>query len=444
MLRSPRVRRRATLLGVPSVHASLVYADAKGQILDHPDLAMAGSAAGRLVSPEPEDLIPLPAGSELFLLPDRLPVGLDPRSGGSVTLDQDPVDGGTVTAIAAFVAPAHTQLLSAAYAGKPGARVLPLFAYTAVGWRDGGFVVPAMRVDPDTRQDIGTYDARTLTRSTQRRLRDEPDNRLLRHLGRCALESGCPAARNLFLGRWEAPLPCSPGCNASCVGCISRQTDSGICATQERIDFVPTPDEIAGVAVPHLVRAARAVASFGQGCEGEPLLQADTIAAAIRRIRAATPRGTVNLNTNASLPERVAQLADAGLDSMRVSLSSARPSYYERYVRPHGFGFASVLESIGQMKRKRRHVSLNYFILPGFTDEPEEIEALARLVDQTGVDMIQMRNLNIDPEWYLGRIGHTPRGQPRGIRALRDDLARAFPALRFGYFNPCLDPAAGP
>ncbi|MBV5345336.1 MAG: hypothetical protein JZU63_07315, partial [Rhodoferax sp.] len=58
--------------------------------------------------------------------------------------------------------------------------------------------------------------------------------------------------------------------------------------------------EIAAVAVPHLQRAEHAIVSFGQGCEGEPLLQAQTIAQAIRRIRKKTSRGTINLNSNAS------------------------------------------------------------------------------------------------------------------------------------------------
>ncbi len=74
----------------------------------------------------------------------------------------------------------------------------------------------------------------------------------------------------------------------------------------------------------HLARVRHAVASFGQGCEGEPLLQANTLTQAVQRIRRRTQQGTINLNTNASRPEAVAKLAAVGLDSMRVSLNSAR------------------------------------------------------------------------------------------------------------------------
>jgi hypothetical protein len=53
----------------------------------------------------------------------------------------------------------------------------------------------------------------------------------------------CFAAKNIFVGRWEAPLPTSPTCNARCVGCLSLQ--EGECpASQDRIQFVPTPEEI--------------------------------------------------------------------------------------------------------------------------------------------------------------------------------------------------------
>jgi hypothetical protein len=44
------------------------------------------------------------------------------------------------------------------------------------------------------------------------------------------------------------------------------------------------------------------VVSFGQGCEGDPLMAARVIGPAIRLIREQTLDGTINMNTNASLP----------------------------------------------------------------------------------------------------------------------------------------------
>jgi len=217
------------------------------------------------------------------------------------------------------------------------------------------------------------------------------------------------------------------------------QEESGVCATQDRIDFVPTPEEVCGVAVPHLRRAARAVASFGQGCEGEPLLQWRLLEESARRVRRATSRGTLNLNTNASLPEPLVRLRDAGLDSIRASLNSCRPRYYESYYRPKGYSLADVRRAAAGFKSAGGFVSLNYFVLPGFTDEEEELEALCAFLEDCGADLIQLRNLNIDPEWYLAALRHEPRGEPLGILRWLSVLRERFPALRFGYYNPCLD-----
>ncbi len=401
---------------------------------------MAGSSAGIFCSPTSDELIELPEGSELFTLPGRLPVGIEPATGEPALLDANPyAPGGDVQAVAAFMAPAHTAIYTAAYQQESNhAPLLPLFAYTAVGWLDGKFYVAAFRSDLDRRQDPVQFDQKRINKNTKDKLQAFPHNRLIQHLGKCCLTYGCPAARNFFLGRWEAPLPCSPICNAACVGCISLQP-SGCCqSTQDRIQFVPTPDEIAEVAIPHLQHADKPVVSFGQGCEGEPLLQGETIAGSIQRIRFGTNKGTINLNTNGSLPDVVQQLADSGLDSIRISMNSARPEYHYRYYKPKGFDLGDVRRSITVMKARNRHVSLNYFILPGFTDDPTEYNALCELIANERPDLIQLRNLNMDPEYYLKTIEFAPSGPAMGMANWHKRLKKRFPSLRFGYFNPAL------
>ena len=192
--------------------------------------------------------------------------------------------------------------------------------------------------------------------------------------------------------------------------------------------------------VSHLRDAARPVVSFGQGCEGEPLLQADLLERSIREMRRHTRRGTINCNTNASLPEAIGRLREAGLDSIRVSLNSARDSFYQRYYRPQNYTFSEVKNSIKVMKQGNGFVSLNYFILPGFSDSAQETEAFMELIDETGPDFIQLRNLNIDPEWYLREVGSSATAPIYGIREWLTIIKRTFPSLRFGYFNPCLNP----
>lgn len=419
----------------------LVYADSQGNIFDFPELEMAVSSGGVWRQPDPQDLIPMPPGSELFLLPGRLPVGFDSRHKRFRVLSHDPyVPSNKVQAVAAFIAPAHTTLFTPAYKNLPEAPLLPLFAYTAAGFYQGQFVVSGIRVDADERQDFKNFDVRQIEQNARRRMLREPRNRLVRHLGKCALTYGCPAAKNLFMNRWEAPLPTSPQCNARCLGCISLQEETQLCATQDRITFVPTPEEIVGVAGPHLTEAPRAVVSFGQGCEGEPLLQAETLERAITLMRQTSRRGTINLNSNASLPHSVERLRQAGLDSIRVSLNSCRAEYYHAYHRPKGYQFEDVMLSIKIMKEMGGFVSLNYFVMPGFTDDEKEVEALRQLLHTTAIDLIQLRNLNIDPEWYLQSLKLPRQRKSMGMRNLIRALQSEFPSLRLGYFNPPLDP----
>ena len=81
-------------------------------------------------------------------------------------------------------------------------------------------------------------------------------------------------------------------------------------------------------------------------------------------------------------------------------------------------------------------------MFPAFPDEREELEAFCGFLAESGADLIQLRNLNIDPEWYLSGIEHSPVGEPLGIRLWLDALRERFPSLAFGYYNPCLDPGA--
>ncbi len=111
----------------------------------------------------------------------------------------------------------------------------------------------------------------------------------------------------------------------------------------ERIRFVPSVDEVIEVAQPHLKEAEDAIVSFGQGCEGEPLIQWRLLERSIRQLRVITDRGTIHLNTNGSFPDRVANLCDAGLDSLRVTLNSPHRKYYNRYHKPKGYTFGKIV-----------------------------------------------------------------------------------------------------
>ena len=412
---------------------NMVFADKAGNIMDFEGLGMVGRSGDYLVPVSHGDTMALPQGSQIYVLPDRYPVGFDRDTGEIVTLKKNPYDGrGPVFAVAVFLCAAHTQTYIAAWERRPQAQILPFYAYTALGF-SGGFVTTAVRTDESRRQDPDTFHMDRVRKGIQEWRRDLPGNRLVEHLTHCALVYGCPAALNLFQGREEAPLPTSPSCNARCVGCISFQEGCEPPSPQQRIEFVPTPEEIAQVALRHISRVGEPVVSFGQGCEGEPLMVAEVIREAICLIRKETGKGTINLNTNASLPERVAELADAGLDSMRISMNSVREATYGAYFR-QSYGFDRLAASAAEMKKRGRFVSINLFVFPGVTDAPKEARALKEYLSANAVDMVQWRNLNIDPDYYLDTLGQT---LPCGIGMRR--LIAEVPVRR-GYFNPHLAP----
>ena len=257
-------------------------------------------------------------------------------------------------------------------------------------------------------------------------------NRIVQHIAHCAKKYHCFAAKNFFLGRWEAPLPTARKCNASCLGCLSLQTGDTP-SSHQRISFTPAPEEIAEVALFHLENAEDPLVSFGQGCEGDPLVEWELISQAVKMIRQATAKGTIHLNTNGSIPEAVPALAEAGLNSVRVSLNSAREENYRRYFRPEGYKFDNVVEFIRSAKQNDLFVHVNLLIIPGFSDMQAEIDAFCELVENTGADLVQLKNLNIDPEYYFKEMKLD--SPPAGMLNMLEQYRRRLPDLRYGYFN---------
>jgi pyruvate-formate lyase-activating enzyme len=416
----------------------MVAATESGEVFDHPRLSMAVWDGVAIRAPREDELVPLPEGSDVFLLPGRIPMGLAGRKNQLLAYDGEP-ETGPVQAVSAFLAPAWLRLAHPAFEALDDAPALPLFAYAPLGWMDGRFWTVGTRIDPERRQDPALFDLKEIRHRAQKERAERPGNVLLRQLERCALEYECRAAQNYFLHRWEAPLPTSQACNARCVGCISEQ-EGEIPVTQERLTDPPPAADVAEVALTHFGRVKEPVASFGQGCEGEPLTRAPVLEEAVRRIRDGGGAGTLNLNTNASRPDAVAALFDAGLDSIRISLNSARKDIYERYHRPAGYRFEDVEESARRAKAAGGFISLNLLVFPGVTDREDEVEALEEWIAEHRVDMIQWRNLNIDPTLYMDTVGYGSGndGACLGLLEMVQRIKTRFPALRHGYFNPPL------
>jgi pyruvate-formate lyase-activating enzyme len=411
-----------------------MYSDGNGNIFEDTTLYVVGRSGWDAYPVPVEDWIPLPEGGQLYELPGRRGIGIDVITGEMRICEKG-------WAVAAFIPPAHTGLYVAAYETMPDAPTLPLFCYTAAGWHDEQMFVPAVRIEKDIRQECEGYDDDKIEAGHDSLLTSYPNNRLVKHLmENCCMTYTCPAARNMALGRWECPVPVSPACNANCIGCISFQPEEEtIVSTQDRLTFKPTAEEIVEFTVPHLETAPFPIISFGQGCEGEPLLMWETIKESIIEIRKHTQKGSLNINTNGSKPDAVKALCEVGLNSIRVSLNSAREAIYTAYYQPNNYKFEDIIESLKVMTSFGGWTSINYFVFPGMTDSVEEYEALRKLIKETGLKMIQWRNFNIDPDWYLGKINVTDTGECMGVKQMMELLHEEFPDLKFGYFNPPIE-----
>lgn len=416
----------------------LLYSDGKGNIFEDTSLHALGRSGWDALPIAEEEWMELPSGGQLYELPGRRGIGIDVKNGKMRLCNKG-------WAVAAFIPPAHTGLYLAAYETELNAPTLPLFCYTAAGWYNNKFLVPAVRIEQDIRQEGEGFDQQKVEQGVQQFLKAFTHNRLVNHLAtNCALTYHCPAARNYFMGRWECPVPSSPACNANCVGCISFQPEEEtIVSTQDRLTFKPTAQEIVEYTVPHLETAPFPIVSFGQGCEGEPLLMWETIREAIIEIRRHTDKGSININTNGSKPDAVRKLCEAGLNSIRVSTNSARKEIYTPYYRPNNYQFEDIIESLKAVNEFGGWTSINYFVFPGMTDSVAEYEALRKLIIDTGLKMIQWRNFNIDPDWYLGKIGVADNGEILGMKQLMELIREEFPDLKFGYFNPPMERIKG-
>ena len=416
----------------------LLYSDGEGNIFEDDSLYAVGRAGWDAMEIPQDHWIELPDGGNLYELPGRRGIGIDVETGEMRLCEKG-------WAVAAFIPPAHTGLFISAYETLEGAPTLPLFCYTAVGWQDNKHYVAAVRIEKDIRQECAGYNDELVADGTAHLLQAYPNNRLVKHLmDNCCMTYHCPAARNFTLGRWECPVPTSPACNANCIGCISFQPqEESIVSTQERLTFKPSAEEIVEFTVPHLMTAPFPIISFGQGCEGEPLLMWETIRESIIEIRKHTDKGSININSNGSKPDAVEALCKAGLNSIRVSTNSAQKHIYEVYYRPNNYQFEDIVESLKVMRRYGGWTSINYFVFPGITDSEAEYEALRKLIRETGLNMIQWRNFNIDPDWYMGKIGMHEPGEMLGVKQMMELIREEFPDLKFGYFNPPIERIKG-
>jgi len=407
--------------------ACLLYSTPQGEIYEEPGLQ--ALAFGEIPLQE-ADLIPLPDGATLSMMPNRLAVGRK-RSGERLVLAKS-----CGWAVAALLPIGYTRTLLPAYEKLPNTDPLPFFCYSAVAGINGRFYVAAVKTDNPRRWHPRAFNRQKLEHLVREKQKAYPHNRIIGQHAHCVIDYSCPTASNLFFGRWEMAIAVSPGCNSRCIGCISKQEEDDLISPQDRLTFIPTIEEIVEVALPHLERAEDAIVSFGQGCEGEPLLQWRRLEQAIKALRSKTDKGVININTNGSNPRWLQHLYDAGLDTIRVSTISSHVETYTAYYRPLGYTFEHVKESLKRASDAGLYSSINLLCFPGLIDREREVEALLSLVRETGLRMIQLRNLNIDPEVLLPRLPDLDAmGQALGMRKMIEILKQEVPEVEIGNFT---------
>ena len=129
----------------------ILYSDGNGNIFEDTSLYVTGRSGWDAMPVPADEWIELPSGGNLYELPGRRGIGIDVETGNMRLCEKG-------WAVAAFIPPAHTGLYMAAYETADDAPTLPLFCYTAAGWLDNKFYVPAIRIEQDIRQESEGYD----------------------------------------------------------------------------------------------------------------------------------------------------------------------------------------------------------------------------------------------------------------------------------------------
>ncbi len=416
-----------------------LLSDGRGEMVVAPPGWVAVGQSGRTAVPFSRWL-PLPRGSTLMHLPQRQALGR--RRGKS---EARVITGAHPLPVAAVLPVGYVRLLLPAHLTPASADTLPLYGYTAVADQDGRVMVAAARSDSYRPWTGRRPSGAALEAEVEKLQRALPRNRVVAQLSVCALRHSCLTAQNSFLGRGEGALPTSAACNADCLGCISLQTDSGAPTPQPRMPTAPTADELVEVGDQHLRRCEAAgeagMVSFGQGCEGEPLLRDQVLRRVTTELRGRHPQATIHINTNGSRPEALRGLVAAGVNSCRISVFSFRQDLFAAYYRPRGYAIEEVLDSARVARAGGAQLTVNLLTFPGVTDTPAELELTVDTLRELEVEQLQLRSLNGDPNWLLSRLPELEPGV--GMAELVVELAARLPRLRLGNFTRPVAAGAG-
>lgn len=378
---------------------SAVHSDRSGRVYVSADWGACAFDGERTV--ELDTAIPLPDGASLVPLP-REAEGLD-RHGRSRPL------GPSRWAVGVVLPPGYTRTLHPAYRDE-GLRESPLapLATAAVCAGEGGSLyVAAIPTRPDA----------VATGESGAQVQSRPGNRLARQLARCARDHACAGARAALHATGVAALPVSARSNESPPPVVAPRARPDA-APREAAAFRPSAAEIAEIAVAHFAAGGEGV-SFGRACEGEPLTAVRLLEDAIGRIRQAVPGARIHIETNGSSPSALRRLVEAGLGEVSVRLASARADTYDALHGPISYRYTDLRSALGAARSAGARLTLVVLVLPGLTDRPRELEALAALASEAGAT-VELRDLGADARRALGLVerGDPPLGIDAAVASL--------------------------
>jgi pyruvate-formate lyase-activating enzyme len=77
-------------------------------------------------------------------------------------------------------------------------------------------------------------------------------------------------------------------------------------------------------------------------------------------------------------------------------------------------------------------------VFPGITDDESELDVLLKLVRKVGINKIQLRNLNIDPDMMM-KILPKRMNNPLGIPRMIELLKKEAPGLEIGSYSRAVE-----
>ena len=394
-----------------------LIADERGNIFDEPAAEGVGRVGKEFFKLKPEDLIKLPDSADLMFLPARRAVGY--RRGEFVTLKG--------FAVSAILPQGYTRTHLPAFRRTKDAQILPLYGYTAVVVYKDELHAAALYTDENHKWDPQHYNTPALRKLIRRVKHDLPENRIVAQVANCSLKWHCLRAEFVLraLGMRRADF-----------ADVQRELLGLYLLASRRVLSEPAEQN-------HLQadrrrnRCRRDLSPFarrGRDYQFRARLRRRTEPSSRHNLRGDKKNPCDDFaRTNQYQHQRgIKKIVDAGLDSMRVSIISANAENYQRYYRA-GYKLAAVKDSIRYALDNGVHVSLNMLYMPGFNDRQSELDAWKNFLDALPAQMIQVRNLNYDPDEFF-RVMPADKNFV-GVKNFLRELETTFPALTVGNFS---------